>query len=146
MYCIKIYSIHCNNIVLSPPGMLLSQFQNGLHFSVDSPVLWSSSAVLEPFMVLFFLHNRHPMNMLKTMAEIAITRKRIATTIHTVCDPSDFEVWSTVALPGVWHTVIVVAKGHKIVTVSVSAVHRAWLFAMEQREACSDSLSLRRNS
>ena len=75
------------------------------------------------------------MNMHKTMAEIAITRKRIATTIHTVCDPPEFDFWSTMALPGVWYTVMVVAKGRKIVTVSISAVHGAWLLAMEEGEA-----------
>ena len=78
-----------------------------------SLVYWSLSAVDEFLKVLVFLYKRYPMNMLKTMAVIAITRKRIATTIHAVCDPPDLELWSTMALPGVWFTVIVVANGHK---------------------------------
>ena len=82
------------------------------YFSPGLPTL-PGSLVSAVDKVLLLLYKRYPMNMLKTIAEIAITRKRIATTIHTVCDPLDFELWSTMAFPGVWFTVIVVANGYK---------------------------------
>ena len=80
----------------------------------DVLVSLPDTTVLEFFRDFVFLYKRYPIMMLKTMAKIEITRKRRATIIHAVCDPSDFELWSARLMPRVWFTEIVVATGCNI--------------------------------
>ena len=97
MYCIKIYHLHCNNFMPSSLRMVISQFHlfyyKWLTFFGGFVSVMIIICCTGAFHCLLFLIQKYPMIMLKTMAEIAVTRKRIATTIHTVCGPPDFEFW-----------------------------------------------------
>ena len=76
-----------------------------------------ADSLLKVFNDLVFVYKRYPAKMVERMAEIAIRRNRIATTIHAKVDPSDCWFCSKDGLLGDRLTVSFVVKVCDVVTV-----------------------------